>query len=405
MDSVRSHAYRGMLCILLALAAATAPLAAQCLPDGFNQAPENQTADFGYYYAVTGGKYPTGSIPNGDNASGGTFRRIWDDPLWGVGNLNVWRPDDWFPENAGLALTMLNDGAIVYDNNGIEDGTYGDFYTWFDENDPPPPGLYRGYCMPNNYDHTYATYFKLEEDTTVDTLIGYFDGNGVDGAELVPTSAALRYRASIWSGEQTGTTGAGNPIYYPVCTGFYGDVLYTGAGAHWWEVSYTGVDRIFPPGPTYNGLTDPIWRVTFHLENPVTFPAGVYFWAHYVLLTPTLDIDVRPANADNQINTNAKQLVPIAILSTETFDAPSEVELESTEVRGSTVSPTRFDIDDVNGDGFDDLVVYVRARDLRKPTAEECADTDATILVSGFLVSGEAWAGQDSVRWLGPDCK
>ena len=120
----------------------------------FDGQADIQTGSFGYYYGITGGKFPTGTTPNGDNASGGTFRRIWDDPYWGA-STGTWTKDDWFPENAGLALTLKNASSTVYDNNGIEDGTQGDYYDAQTQGLPSAstPGLYRGYCMSNIYDH------------------------------------------------------------------------------------------------------------------------------------------------------------------------------------------------------------------------------------------------------------
>ncbi len=72
----------------------------------FNGSADNYLDSLGYYYAMTGGKFPNGQIVNGDNASGGTMRFLLDEPLWGPYPLNVWNKDDWFPQNAGLALTM-----------------------------------------------------------------------------------------------------------------------------------------------------------------------------------------------------------------------------------------------------------------------------------------------------------
>lgn len=51
----------------------------------FNGVADNEVDALGYYYIITGGKFPTGPIPNGDNASGGTFRYLLDDPGWGGG--------------------------------------------------------------------------------------------------------------------------------------------------------------------------------------------------------------------------------------------------------------------------------------------------------------------------------
>ncbi len=167
--------------ILLCVAGLAFATGAAAAP--FNGAGDNQLDDLGYYYIITGGKFPTGNTPNGDNASGGTFRYLPDDPAWGY-TIDIWHKDDWFPQNASFALTLMNEGAIVYDNNGIEDGTYGDYYDATAqglEESVSCPGLYRGYSMSNNWDWIYAGYFLIEEATTFDTMIGYFDPtNGFD---------------------------------------------------------------------------------------------------------------------------------------------------------------------------------------------------------------------------------
>jgi hypothetical protein len=102
-------------------------------------------------------------------------------------------------------------------------------------------------------------------------------------------------------------------------------------------------------------------------------------------------------------------LVPIAILGADGFDPTSgdtEVDLFSVTVRGASVSSTRFGHTDVNGDGYLDLVLYFRAREIApKPSDEECADPDATVTLTGATRTGQPIAGSDSVRWQGPDCK
>ncbi|HEX6960935.1 MAG TPA: hypothetical protein VF175_03655, partial [Lacipirellula sp.] len=77
----------------------------------------------GWYYTITGGQFPTGPTPNGDNGSGGVFRFLVDNAAdWGrnPAESGNWQKDDWFSDNAGIAVTLRNGGAIVYDNNGLE---------------------------------------------------------------------------------------------------------------------------------------------------------------------------------------------------------------------------------------------------------------------------------------------
>lgn len=241
----------------------------------FNGQAEFQEDGYGYYYIVTGGKFPTGNTPNGDNGSGGTFRYLTDDSAWGAYTLGVWHKDDWFPQNAGFALTLKSGGSTVYDNNGIEDGTYGDYYNATAQGllSTSTPGLYRGYSMSNNYDWIYAGYFKLEQSTTIDTLIGYFDENsGFDR-----NAPYWKYRMNIWSNV------SGDLL--PVNTGsFAGDIFSSDTTAGTFSTSDTGVDRVF--GTDYNSMTDDIFRLTYSLDTPITLAAGEYWFSHDAALHP-----------------------------------------------------------------------------------------------------------------------
>lgn len=241
--------------------------------DIFNGHGDYETGTHGYYYAITGGQFPTGTTPNGDNASGGTFRFVTDDPYWGH-SLDTWHKDDWFPQNAGIALTIQDNGTTVYTNCGIEEGTYGTYYDGTGAaSSSSVPGLYRAFSMSNNYDWIYAGYFKLEERTTIDTLIGYFDENlGFDRNDPMIT-----YNMNIWSNVD------GDLL--PVNTGsFTGDVFSSDSVSGTFATSDTGVDRIF--GDDYGNQTDDILRLTYTLDSPITLEAGEYWFSHDAEIVP-----------------------------------------------------------------------------------------------------------------------
>lgn len=112
-------------------------------------------------------------------------------------------------------------------------------------------------------------------------------------------------------------------------------------------------------------------------------------------------VDLRPGSTNNQVNTTAKQLVPIAILGDVGFDPITEVERESVVVRGASPLVTKFSEDDVNDDGIPDLTLFFRARDFDAPSEAECSDPQATILLEGSTMLGTGFSGTDRVNWLG----
>ena len=262
------------LAMFLAVAGLILAVSGTAMAAAFNGVSENQVDAVGYYYIITGGKFPTGNIPNGNNgssANGGTFRFVTDDPVvWErpVAQSGVWQKDDWFPENAGFAVTLKNGASIVYDNNGIEDNSYGNYYDATGlAASADKPGLYRGYSMSNNYDWIYAGYFKIETETTVTELIGYFDENsGFDR-----NASYVSYRMNIWSNI--------NGDLLPTDTGgFDGDVFSSDTTSGTFTTSDTSVDRIF--GDDYSNMHDDIFRLTFVPDTPLVLQAGEYWFSH-----------------------------------------------------------------------------------------------------------------------------
>jgi hypothetical protein len=242
------------------------PLGAQA----FNGSADHERDDLDFYYAISAGKFPNGQTLTGTPQAASTMALITDDPGWGRAAEGVWEKDGWFAQTSGLALTMSNGGTVVFDNNGIEDGTHGDFYNAQAQGtaSAATPGLYTGYSMANNYDWVYAGYFVLTERTTVDELNGYFNGDGYFNT-MDPNS--FDYRMNIWSmGENLFPTNTG---------GFLGDVFNSDATGGSFSHSYTGVNRVFD-----NGATDPIWRLKYSLDAPLVLEAGEYWFSHAALI-------------------------------------------------------------------------------------------------------------------------
>lgn len=247
----------------------------------FNGAADNQRDDKGYYYAITGGQFPTGTTPNGDNASGGTFRFLTDDPLWGY-TTGVWHKDDWYPDNASLGLTLKNGSTIVYDNNGLEPGAATpadpDYYDYTSGFPVPGAGAVTAYSMSNNYDWIYSGYFKLTQDTTVTQLIGYFAYNTNPLNPLTagfdPADPNIQFNMNIFSNV------SGDLL--PTNTGsFAGDVFSSDLTAGGFSFSDTSFDRVG------SSSTQDIYRLVYTLDNPLTLQAGVYWFSHDAEIVPS----------------------------------------------------------------------------------------------------------------------
>lgn len=100
-------------------------------------------------------------------------------------------------------------------------------------------------------------------------------------------------------------------------------------------------------------------------------------------------IDIKPGSALNPINLGAKGTTPVAILSSATFDAatvdPATVKLAGAPAKKSSR-------EDVNGDGYLDLVLHV-------DTAAMQLDAGSTeALLEGKTFGGASVRGVDSVR-------
>ena len=119
---------------------------------------------------------------------------------------------------------------------------------------------------------------------------------------------------------------------------------------------------------------------------------GVYeFMPQYIKVV----IDIKPGSYPNNINLNSKGKVPIALLTTDDFDAD---DVEPVSCKFAEASPLSWTMYDVDNDGADDVVMHFKTQelDLNKDSTEatlKCETYDGIIII-----------GTDSVNIV-PKCK
>ena len=135
--------------------------------------------------------------------------------------------------------------------------------------------------------------------------------------------------------------------------------------------------------------------VSFSITGEADLPPPIVF----------VEIDIKPGSFPNSVNFKSKGVLPVAILTTDTFDAttvdPGTVIFDIFEINGST-SPIRCAIEDVDGDGDLDLVCHFSIPDIDKK-CQGIVDgrvVHATGQILAETFDGLPIQGQDSIRWV-----
>ena len=141
------------------------------------------------------------------------------------------------------------------------------------------------------------------------------------------------------------------------------------------------------------GVSDDIEKAV-RPNPPGTDPdMGAYEYAPPVL---AVHIDIKPGSDPNSINPKSKGKIPVAILSTPDFDAPSEVYRDSltfgTTGEEQSLAFCSPSPEDVNYDGYDDLVCHFYTQETGFGPGDEEG------ILKGQTVDGVPLEGRDSVN-------
>jgi probable HAF family extracellular repeat protein len=119
---------------------------------------------------------------------------------------------------------------------------------------------------------------------------------------------------------------------------------------------------------------------------------------HLCLWVPVqnVEIDIKPGSYPNSINLGSKGTIPVAIFSSETFDAtnidPSTISMADAAVKVKGNGTSMATSEDVNSDGLLDLVVHVETQGLN------LTEGDTEVELIGQTFDGLEIRGIDTIR-------
>jgi hypothetical protein len=110
-------------------------------------------------------------------------------------------------------------------------------------------------------------------------------------------------------------------------------------------------------------------------------------------------IDIKPGSDVNTINLKSKGVVPVAILTTADFNA---LDLDPQTVTFAGAHPVTWASEDVNGDGYTDIILHFRTADLQfnagNMMISSTGQTEAVL--NGNTLEGTPFSGTDTVNFV-----
>ena len=293
-------------------------------------------------------------------------------PTWMAEGAGVWLATDYDwnantfdPDPAGSPTLDLDDKLILQKGGGLGEGSYNlpsippnpwaNHAVWFDRDGVDPWQAQMWGAIDGVTYNTGGTYdvvitLHTTSDTTGEAYMsingepqGFYDPNWHSGpADLMPA----------------GMTFTGDMKHLQVFYGMYGY------------------------GATHTVVFEDI-TVAGHLAEPPLAPCFEQ------------PIDIKPCSDPNSINLKSKGKIPVAVLSTDGFDATT---VDPATVVFAGADPLRWTVEDVCPfDGKDDLLFHFKTQEL------DLDETSTEASLTGHTFDGEFIWGEDTVNIVPKD--
>ena len=230
-----------------------------------------------------------------------------------------------------------------------------------------------------------AAGIDIEKFVSVDGGANWEDAD-VELGPTVTEGATVQFKYEITN---TGEVGVDPALTYTVTDDDFGDL---GGGT----LDPGATDTIFESATAVSGQYENVATVTAEYDEETFSDEDT---AHYSGVAPeSVEIDIKPGSDPNSINLKSKGVVPVALLSTEGFDATTVDASTVTFGPGeATMDHNSAHLEDVDGDGNLDMVLHFRTQELNLDETS----TEADLTIYSYDPVGNSYAshvGQDEVN-------
>ena len=291
----------------------------------------------------------------------------------------------------GLSVTthaeLINRGMDSLGNRLIYDNDLN--ITWYDYTSPQDTWATQvnwAGALDVYFAGTHYTDWRLP--TTVDGLYVYgYDGNTTAGFNI--TSSEMGHLFYTELGNKGYVAADGTELQPGSRLIHTGDFQNLEADAYWSGTEYAADTRNAWLLTTFSGYQDIGGKVS-HAYAIAVRPGDVAIVPEPI---SSIDIDIKPESYPNIINLKSNGVIPVAILTTDDFDATTVDPLSvSFGPNDALEAHGKGHIQDVDGDGDLDLMLHFKTQ----AAGIECEDTEVGL--TGKTFDGQIVEGFDSIH-------
>jgi len=197
------------------------------------------------------------------------------------------------------------------------------------------------------------------------------------------TSSATSSTVSLITTEIAGV--ASESIILPSNT------ISTGASSTLEPVPVITTETIIPSTSISTGVSSSLEPIPV-ITTETILPSTTISTGQETKIANLIAIDIKPKDDENNIRLKSKSIISVAIFSSPIFDATS---IDITTIKfgpnNASVFKNRFKINDINGDGLNDLVVKFKTNELG------IVEDTKELVLSGDTIDGFSVKGSQSI--------